>query len=198
MSLSIQVDMTDGVSPLLGSLLSALKDRSGLHEAIGKRAQTLTRNHLINIAATRHDTARTLGAAPTGHWANAAEKTTMESDGRGATVTVSHPGIGRAVRDVEIRPGPGRKWLTIPKHPEAYGTAAREIPDLVAIFGPRGGVLMRPQPGSEFGTVFYILTKLIKQKQDRTLLPSDEEYGVEALVGVRDFVDSLLAAGGAR
>ena len=41
-------------------------------------------------------------------------------------------------------------------------------------------------------TVWYWLVKTVTQAQDRTLLPSDEEYRLAALESIRDYVDEIL------
>ena len=44
---------------------------------------------------------------------------------------------------------------------------------------------------AQVGTVWYWLVKSVHQKQDRSLLPTDEEYHLATLEGVRDFLDRV-------
>jgi hypothetical protein len=46
------------------------------------------------------------------------------------------------------------------------------------------------KPGA--GTVWYWLVKSVFQRQDRTLLPNDEQYWLAALEGVHDYMGWLL------
>lgn len=173
----------------IARLEKGLADRAVLHEALGKSAGNLTRDHLINIAGTRHDSANRLGASPTGHWAEAAEKMEVESNADTATITINQVGIGRVAHDVTLRPGGGRTYLTIPVAAESYGTRAREFAGLKMVANGRTGVLLAP--GVD-GKVLFALVTEVTQRQDRTLLPSDEAYLRAGLDGVEDYVDYLL------
>jgi hypothetical protein len=210
--LEIQVRSAD-VDRKLQAFFAQISDRTEMNQAIGERARELTRNHLVAIAESRHATAERLGATPSGHWGQAAEKTTFEADGIGATVSVHQRGISRVAHDVEIKPGEGKKYLTIPAIAEAYNQRAYRVPGLHLIFGRKAGEAARPialgtgaaseikygrirkdgsrkitHTASQLGTIWYWLVKSVHQKQDRTLLPSDEEYRLSALAGVRDFL----------
>jgi hypothetical protein len=46
------------------------------------------------------------------------------------------------------------------------------------------------KPGA--GTVWYWLVKSVFQRQDRTLLPNDEQYRLAALEAVHDYMGWLL------
>ncbi len=179
---------------------AGLGDRTGVHELIGERASEVTRNHLNAIAQTRHRTAERLGAAPSGYWAQAAEKTSFRADEKGATVSINQPGISRVEHDVTIVPGAGKKYLTIPAMAEAYNQRAYRM-DLIAIVRNIQGVRRAIALGKVSGkgkdrveTVWYWLVKSVTQKQDRSLLPSDEEYRLAALAGARDYVDRLIGS----
>lgn len=198
MSIGLTITVhSEEVDAKLREFNSGLTSRTPMNESVGKRAGELTRNYLVNIAETRHATAQRLGAAPTGHWAQAAEKTTNEADETGATVTINQPGIGRVAHDVTIVPGGGRKYLTIPAIAAAYGKRAATVPDLAVLIrwkeGQRRAIaLIQAEGKSGAGTVWYWLVKSVFQPQDRSLLPSDEQYRLAALQGVRDYVDRLL------
>lgn len=196
--LSLSVDVTDGATPTVRTFLEAVAHSRRLHEAIGLRARTLTRDHLIGIAGSRHDTANRLGAQPSGHWAQAAEKTTYVADSDSATVTIAHPGIGRAMHDVDIYPGGGKKALTIPLIAAAYNLRAASVWESEGLFVVKGKsskgnaavAVKRLTDGSL--QPWYLLLPSVHQKQDRSLLPSDEQYRVAAVEGARDYVDYLI------
>jgi hypothetical protein len=215
MSVTLSIDVRDRVSGMLGAFAAGLSKRAGLNRAIGSYARNCVRDYLIGQAQTRHKTAEALGAQPSGHLARAAENTTFKADEQTATVSINSPGMSRAVRDLVIEPTSPRKFLTIPVIAEAYNQRAYRVRGLVAIVTGDKGVLMKPQrgrsttyktrryagpnkftattkQGGRFGTVWYVLVRRVKQKQDRTLLPSDEAISQAALEGVRYYVDYLI------
>jgi hypothetical protein len=203
MSAALTIEVTDGISARYAQLIAGLGDRAGMHEAVGRECLGLTRNHLIHIAATRHATAERLGATPSGHWAQAAEKTTETHTAAAATITIRQQGIGRAAHDVTIVPLGGKKWLTIPIHSSSYNQRAYRMQGLF-FAQPKGKAtaLLGRREGTGKGasvTWLYMLVRSVFQKQDRTLIPTDDEYGVAAKLGVRNYVDYLLtrSAGGA-
>lgn len=189
------------VDALLDKFLANLTDLEPLNESVGVRTTERTRNHLVAIARSRHATAQRLGAPPSGHWGQAAEKTSFEANQAGVTISIEQPGIGRVAHDVTIEPGPGKKYLTLPAIAAAYNQRAYRISGMHVmvrfINGERRAVALAMSSGKgadRVETVWYWLVKSVTQKQDRTLLPSDEEYRLAALAGVTDFVDRLLAA----
>ena len=194
--ISLNIDVQGGQPPALRAVLGLLADRTGLHDAIARRATTLTRDHLIRIASSRHATASRLGARPSGHWAQAAEKTTFSADSLAATITIAQPGIGRAMHDVDIYPGAGAKCLTIPLIAEAYNLRAADVwesEQLVVAKSKQSGKAFagkRLEDGSF--QAWYLLVPSVHQHQDRTLLPSDDEYRVSALEGAHDYLSYLL------
>lgn len=202
MSIGLEINIRDpGVDELLDRFLAGLTDLQPLNEQVGTRGTELTRNHLVAIAQTRHATAQRLGATPTGHWGQAAEKTSFEANQEGAIISIDQPGISRVAHDVTIVPDAGKKYLTLPAIAEAYGQRAYRVPDLTLMIrmvdGSRRAVALARVEGEgkdRTETVWYWLVKSVTQTQDRTLLPSDEEYNLAALAGCRDFVDRLLAA----
>jgi len=201
MSISLYFDVEDHVSERLRTFIVALDDRTDLHRAIAGEAADLTREHLQMIAETRHKTAEELGAEPTGFWARAVEQVTTAASNDAGVVSVNSPGIGRAGHDVDIYPTDGREYLTIPIHPLAYGHRVSELAANFEIFalhtGPSGtGILAFRQPGQHVATALYLLVPEVHQKQDRTLLPSDEEYETVALQGISNYVEFLLAQKG--
>lgn len=219
MSVGLTIDVKSAeLTAKLDRLFNAVAHREELNANIGRRAKQLTVNHLNAIAQSRHKTAERLGASPSGHWGQAAEKTSFTADGEGATVSIAQPGIGRVAHDVDILPGAGKKYLTIPAIAEAYNQRAYRVSGLHLIFRRRKGEKARvvglgmgaaseikygrtrkdgtrkiTQTASRLETVWYWLVKSVHQKQDRTLLPSDEEYSLSSLAAIRDYIDSTLS-----
>jgi hypothetical protein len=56
----------------------------------------------------------------------------------------------------------------------------------------RAVALIQAEGKPNAGTVWYWLVKSVHQRQDRSLLPTDEEYRLAALEGVRDFLDRVV------
>jgi hypothetical protein len=205
-SIRTTIDDTDSVIPRLAMFVGALRPggRTKLNRAIGHHLLNLTRDHLTEIARSRHDTAQRLGARPSGHWAQAAEKARSSANAEAATVTIRHPGISRVGRDVTITPGEGKKFLAIPLIAAAYNQRAYRQKGLFVLRSAEGALFLAKMSGrgkSADLEVWYLLVRSVKQKQDRSLLPSDEQYSQGALEATRDYVAWLLnkasGAGGA-
>lgn len=166
--------------------------RQELNTAMGYAVQELTVDYLRALAATRHTTAEKLGAAPTNHLAQAADKvaepSALESTAEAATLTINHPGMTRAFRDVTIRPKEA-KALAIPVHALAYGRQPAEIWDSMGLFATKGAIYMHQASGEPLR--LYVLVRSVTQKQDRTLLPSGESLIDAAKRGALSLIDSL-------
>lgn len=188
------------------SLIRKIDDRVSLNKRIGLAAKALTRQHLAKVALEKHGTATRLGAAPTGHFKEAAESINMAADEGGAELRISHRGgLARATRDVDIRPTGGRSFLTIPVHAAAYGRRVREFERNfgVRLFRPfkkgAGKVRARALAAADRDkklVFFYALSPSVHQDQDRELLPSDEEYAIAAKEGVRRWIAHALFLAG--
>lgn len=225
MSASLRYDITDTVTPLLERLGGRLRDRRELNEWIAGDLLKMARDHFEQNVLPRHKSAESLGATPTNFWGTPSRYTSQESDADSATVAIRHPGIRRAVEDVEIKPTEG-EWLTIPIHREAYGRRAYRMRNLFFV-QPKGkdyALLGKRQPpkgrrlkgrdtdynesGDGIASAngrqtewMYLLVHEVLQKQDRTLLPPDDEILKTAKTAARGyFKDALVAraeAGGA-
>jgi len=201
--ISLSVDVVNAVSLKIRAVTGLLPDLRGLHDAMGYAARTLTRDHLIGLAGTRHDTANRLGATPSGHWAQAAEKTTFTADATSATITITQPGIGRAMHDVDIHPSGGAKTLTIPLIAQAYNLRAASVWESEGLFVVKGknskgsGAALAVKRLSD-GSLqpWYLLVPSVHQKQDRSLLPSNAAYeraAVDGAIRYLEFVHRSLS-----
>ena len=82
---------------------------------------------------------------------------------------VDIPGASRAYNDINIRPVKA-KMLTIPMHSDAFHHSVRDFNDL---FKPKGkNILARNVDGNL--VVMFALAKSAFQKQDSSLMPTDE------------------------
>lgn len=87
-------------------------------------------------------------------------------------VDVNVAGATRAYHDVTIRPV-FAKSLTIPIHAESYGKRASDFP---GIFKPKGKNVLAKKESTGGLTFLFALAKKAFQKQDKTLLPTDETF----------------------
>lgn len=180
----LTIDVT-GLAEATGELQlirSQLADRSQLHAAIAVDAAQFTRDFVSRDA--RHATAQRLGAQPTGFRERSAKRIEADSDVDAAIVRMPRStGLGRAFHDVTILPGSGRTYLTLPAGAETYGEVVRDFPEGTFHFAILHAhrlfpVLLWSEDGGSHrkGDVAWWLRREVKQKQDRTLLPSDAAY----------------------
>ncbi len=145
-----------------------------LAKAAAGALQILVMRHLQKVARERHDTANRLGATPTGFWSGSAQAVRLHTHANDAEVSVTHPGIARALRDVIIRPRRA-KALTIPLRAEAYGRRSREFANLSGadLFRPKGTRVLATEEAGRL-TPMYALCASVTQKRDPTLLPDQK------------------------
>jgi len=194
--MNLRITISVGVSPAMRSVMRRMSalGLSELHQAAGVEVQRITSDHIAKIAATRHGTAERLGAAPTNFYGQAAEKVAaagaLSSGPTEAVLTINHPGFLRAFQTVKITPRTA-KALTIPIHALSYGKRAGELWDRMNLFIPRGKRIIAATIGGVL-TPLYVLCKSVTQKQDRSLLPSDEQFQAAAVTGARGYLELSL------
>lgn len=189
--ISINLDIPiNTASPVLREITRYLEDATRLHEMMGERVENLTRRYLAKLATERHATADRLGATPTGILSRAAESPEAKGT-RDAVVMTLRPAevLARAFGDVEIVPRAGKKFLTIPIHKDSYGKRAGEFSDLVFLFNKEtnNALLVRRAANGNIIPMFLLVRK-VTQKQDRTLLPSDEAILAEMEAAAEDLL----------
>lgn len=181
--LTIEVSGLDASERTLQAIRSALADRRPLHAEMAGNSLEMTRQYLRGL--NRHNTAARLGASPTGHHERSAMALQAEADDEAAILRIPrNTGLGRAFGEITIRPLGGRKFLTIPATAETYGRQAGEWPEdtfeFAVIMTHRGPtpVLKWAEAGGPHakGDVAFWLRRSVTQRQDRTLLPSDDSY----------------------
>lgn len=165
----------------------------------GVRLNRLVSNHIRTIAAERHATADRLGAKPTGHFkaSDVLPAKVNESD-NSVTVTVTTPGIVRAVRDVTILPKEA-KSLAIPLHASAYGIQPRELNDrgeyemfrLKKKGSKEPGNILYRRDGDEL-VPMYLLVRRVFQKKDESLMPNQTQMMREAVNGAESAIKLIL------
>lgn len=175
--LTIEIHGMDEAEATLQAMRTALANRGPLHAEMAVNAQQATQEYLRSD--TDHATAQRLGATPTGFRSWSAQQIKAASDESAAIVRIPrNTGLGRAFGEITIRPRPGRTFLTIPATARTYGKGPRDFGadelEFAIIFTHRG-----PAPVFKFvktGEVAFWLRRVVTQKQDRTLLPSDDTY----------------------
>ena len=214
MKLDVSIEADDEVTPWLARIardIEAGRDVNGINGFMARRLAAVTRDYLRKEALVRHKTADRLKAKPTGHLEKGAENVTARPEADGIVIELPIPGIERAFKDVTIVPTLS-KWLTIAATAEAYGRRARSFSDLrVQFFGKDLMGLVKAEQtelktrkrrgfsvdqvvgedGKKRGVVYYWLKKSVFQKQDRTLMPSDEDLLQAAEDGAEAFVQAL-------
>lgn len=154
---------------------AALSDRRGLHSQVAVEATEFTRAYVRKL--NRHRTAESLGARPTQHHAKAALGMEADSDAAAAVIRIPRvSGLRRAFQDFVIKPGSGKKYLTIPADKRTYGKRAGEFAAGVLAFAMTKETRTPVLVFTDGSGVAYFLRAVVKQKQDRTLLPSAEAY----------------------
>jgi hypothetical protein len=195
----VRVTVQDNATRRFVASVGALGRRQ-LHQAMGEEVQVLTADYLRRLAGSKHDTAEALGATPTGFLGTAAEKVAspgaLTADSSAATLTIDHPGMTRAFGPVTISPR-NAKSLAIPVHAIAYGQRARFLWTQLSLFIPKGcNFIAMKGPDGKSIIPLYILVRSLTQKQDRTLLPSDEEFEEAAKMGADREIRAALTRGG--
>lgn len=178
----------DSLRGFLGSL--GANGRHSLFSVAAAAVCNLVRRHIASEAPKRHVSRTRVidGPAPaSGHLEKAARKTVFSADADHGEVVIPAPGFSRAFHDVEITPtNAGR--LTLPLHALSYNRRVRELRALGwKFFTPPKGhdkedILFgyRGKGKSREVVPLYMLKTAVRQKQDRSLLPSDSEINSTA------------------
>ena len=169
-------------------MLSA-ENRKRIFSAAADKVENLVRRHILRIAPAHHTSADRLGATPTGHLTKGARLTVSHATASEAEIIIPIPGISRAFKPLVITPK-NASALTIPTAAQSYGQRVARMRQLGwSIFRPKGkDVLMGAQQGEE-PIPLYVLVRRVNQKQDRSLLPSDQELSTtagRAIIGTID------------
>ena len=178
--------------PSLHKFLDCLKPsgRHLIYSAAAAAVSNLVRRHIAADAPRRHSSSQFNDGTGqrTGFLEKAARKTVFHADAQHGEVVIPSPGFGRAFHDVEIVPTHGAA-LTIPISSHAYGHRVKELRSMGwVIFSPKKaegasanlGKLMGYGPNGEQAIPLYVLKKRVRQRQDRSLLPSDADISMTA------------------
>ena len=176
LNIEVTISGVEGFDRDLQAFRNAIANRKPLHARMAVDAAKFTADYLRKDSD--HKTAARLGATPTGFRAKNAAAVQPDSDATQAMVRIPRrTGLGRAFHDVVLTPGSGRKYLTLPAHARTYGKSVRDFPAGTFTFAHMGrfrALIFVAEPDK--GKVGYWLKRSVTQKQDRTLLPTDQGY----------------------
>ena len=159
--------------------------RHHLFSAAAASVSDLVRRHIAADAPRRHSSSQFEDGTGqrTGFMEKAARKTVFHADAQHGEVVIPSPGFGRAFHDVEIVPTHGAA-LTLPISEFSYGRRVKELSSMGwRLFRPKGkDVLFGFNAKDDKSSIvpLYILKKLVRQRQDRSLLPSDAAISTTA------------------
>ena len=186
--MGVRVDVIrDDYAPELARILAALDDTSGLYGRATETMEQDVRARIREQVPLKHRTANRLNAQPTRHLGKAADGVRSSYASNGGEVTIDSPGFSRVFRSLTIKPSPGKKFLTIPADPRAYGKRVSELRANLStpIFRPgKMKALATRKKGDKGFQILYWLVKRVNIPQDRELLPSDDALAASAARGL--------------
>ena len=174
-------------------MLGALGDgaRGEVAHAAAYALYVAVRRHVSRLARSRHGTAESLGAAPTGFLRKGARAIVC----RGDAVDIPIPGFARVFHPLDIRPKRA-KSLTIPINRVSYGVrAGRLASEGWSLFrvsarggGPGAGILFGRRGGGRAATAPHLLPTRARIPPARSLPPTDGEMHAQAARGAADAI----------
>ena len=176
MSLKVTLETTGMTPEQLGALDARMADHAALNQRVAGDAERFVRLRGPQVAATRHRTAESLGAVPTGHLEKAYSQAEGVADESSAAILLPRASRLRAAFGPYVcRPTAGHKFLTIPVNAAAYGRRAREFDDLIPIrAGPKKTLILARDLGEGRLETMYVLVPSANIPEDPTLFPFDE------------------------
>ncbi len=198
--IAIKLKVDDTATPFLRKVGAAMTgDRRDFFRYVSTQIAETSREHVRFLVPSRHDTARKLGAQSTRHLSRAASAIEGQFSSAGATLVFPRvSGLSRAWRPFNLRPvTPGIKFLTIAASARTYGKRAREFNNLkfgMAPYQSPSGIFMRRALLFADGTAAYFLVKTAFIPQDRTLMPSDQDFATAAEIGAREYLKAITTA----
>lgn len=181
------------------AVMGALRpeSRARLYAFAGRAVMNQVQRHIRSYMRSKHTTAHMLGARPTGHYEDkGAAAISMSADATGAEVRIPIPGIARAWNDITIRPGPGKKALTLPKAAVSYGRTVAEVRAIGwKVFRPKGTNWLMGTKGDDKATLtlLYTLVGGVVQRRDPSLLPPQGEIAATGWQAVWKQIQKVVA-----
>jgi hypothetical protein len=161
-------------APLAQLIEQATPERAA--RIVAPAANNLFRTHLSRLNDERPNR---LGGKRTNFFSQVADRTGATAAAGTVTVNIADYRIRQRYEGGTIRPGPGKKFLTIPARTEAYNTKAKDYNFLTPIFFRSGnGALVQADRSNrntreaQGGGVWFWLVKSVTQRPDPTVLPN--------------------------
>ena len=205
MPVTIETRMEGKAGEFLAWLQAQLGDagRKRLDGAAAKSVAALVQRHLARLGGERHATAEKFGVTPTNIIRRTAENVSVRQDDNTTAVVVPHRMFRRAFGDVTIAPRTA-KALAIPVAGEAYDKAPRSFAELFVWSRKRktdgqddkGAAFLARRKGDALQLMYLLRKGRIEQKQDRSLLPGDDEMAKAAKSGISAEIRRILARKG--
>ena len=219
MSLTVQFQLTNTLTPALEALLRLDDNREFLNQAAADAVRGGIQDHFQELEETNHATAERLGATPTGFWATMRAGTVARADSTSGTVSMPRQ-VAQRYFGGTLTPQNGSHYITLAAIAAAYGHRVADFPDLhfgIAL-NPFGAfqpamVLDEAQKGEGRGenrrhtglgkerthqVVYFWLTTQVHQNADPDVLPTPDVMAAYAEHGAGEAIDFLLnQAGGA-
>jgi hypothetical protein len=193
----MRLNVTFQSNYVVDAVMGALRpeSRAEVNSVAGRAVMNHVQRHIRSYMRTKHTSAHMLGARPTGHYEKGAAAITMTADQSGAEVRIPIPGLRRAWEDVEIRPGPGKRALTLPRAAIAYGRTVAEVRALGwTVFRPKGtNWLMGSHEGDKSATLLYTLVGGVVQRRDPSLLPAQGEIAATGWEAIWKHIQKAVA-----
>ena len=194
----MRLNVTFQSNNVADAVMDALKpeSRAEVYSVAGRAVMNHVQRHIRSYMRTKHTSAHMLGARPTGHYEKGAAAITMTADQSGAEVRIPIPGLRRAWEDVEIRPGPGKRALTLPRAAIAYGRTVAEVRALGwTVFRPKGTNWLMGTKGDDKTTLtlLYTLVGGVVQRRDPSLLPPQGEIAATGWDAIWKHIQKAVA-----
>ena len=173
--------------------------RSRIVPVATRRVFNFIQRHFASYARTHHASADALGAPHTKHMERAARDMSHEANAEVGHVILGMAGIGRARHDVDIVKKDRR--LTLPIARESYGRSAREMEEKFGkgslfVFRSKAGnailAAQKRQGKRRITLPLYVLKDRVHQRQDPSMLPSEEAISEETHAALRECIDKYL------
>ena len=194
----MRLNVTFQSNYVVDAVMGALRpeSRAEVFSVAGRAVMNHVQRHIRAYMRTKHTTAHMLGARPTGHYEKGAAAITMTADASGAEVRIPIPGIDRAWNDIQIRPGPGKRALTLPRAAVAYGRTVAEVKALGwKVFRPKETNWLMGTKGDdrETPTLLYTLVGGVVQRRDPSLLPPQGEIAATGWNAIWKHIQKAVA-----
>lgn len=209
--MTISISITGAVHAQLQAFSDDLQG-NGTKHAAGRGVRRLLMDHLGGLDASRPNK---LGGKRTHFYADAARNTSYEVTPDGALVHIHQQGIALHYYGGVVKPTGGRKFLTIPVDPEAYGRRAGEFNNLEIAWGRTKSGKIRPiglvtksdyvyktaksrksgakevvSASHNTGKWMFALVLSATIPEDKSIIPDGESVELAAITAMTDYIVS--------